>query len=349
MTRRRVVFMTQNGSRIVSEEYNGCKAEFEALSQICPSLDSCDMRWSEIQLIFEACDTPEDFRKAIETVDSFYHSHLDEDKNTLTTANTTYFYPHQRKEFEEFVRSADEVIYVGPLHSAHFEQVTTRIPYRKGYLPTPRHRKVRYRTVEEYVDLDLPCAFEHELVPAFDITDPYCIDSPAYRYYFCRGKLYTQRKGLFGPHTLDMFKADFRASSDLLFGINPEVTREKMIALAQEKLSKFLLVDGFIYCQVNEPFYEVHTYGMGHNHGGTTLSVSWTPPGEEEYALCFNALEAGAAIAKATEVAEKRGDTDSIGTFTERITVLLPEAVTLDFRKTLLSDDQGTEGGEKNE
>lgn len=93
--------------------------------------------------------------------------------------------------------------------------------------------------------------------------------------------------------------------------------------------SRFLFFDGKIWDECSEPMYVVMTYGLGHNHGGTSLSLTYhynDNIGPDRY---FNALQREQAIAYANTIAVRRGDTKDIGKFGKDvgIDVLMPEMV----------------------
>lgn len=91
---------------------------------------------------------------------------------------------------------------------------------------------------------------------------------------------------------------------------------------------------GKVWDEVGEPRYEIITFGLGHNHGGTGLFITkhYNPNiSKDRY---FSALDYDLAVKTANEIAERRGDTDDVGKFGEkRIEVLMPEMVHCDPRK----------------
>lgn len=89
------------------------------------------------------------------------------------------------------------------------------------------------------------------------------------------------------------------------------------------KVRSVLLIDGWAWVASMEPYYEVTTFGLGHNHGGTALMVGH---GFARDSFKLNQLEA--AIAQATKVATERGDTNYLPiTPHEVFTVHIPEAL----------------------
>lgn len=98
---------------------------------------------------------------------------------------------------------------------------------------------------------------------------------------------------------------------------------------AQKHYHRFLIIDGTVWREASEPGYSVTTFGLGNNHGGTSLMV------DTSRGMVFRADEFDAALAYAIQVAAERGDTEYVSRFKgnpERyrdIEVLIPEAVTL--------------------
>ena len=84
MTRRRVVFVREDGRRYITEEFNGDKAEYAARGDC---LDGCDLDWPEIRALFVAADTYLKFIKANLTAQAAYHSFLGEGGNAGVVRN----------------------------------------------------------------------------------------------------------------------------------------------------------------------------------------------------------------------------------------------------------------------
>ncbi len=79
MTRRKIVFWNNtNSTWYVSEEYNGDKEDFAAVSAIFgPGADGCDKTWPEIMAMLDDVSSIADFLKVIPQINRCYHSHLD--------------------------------------------------------------------------------------------------------------------------------------------------------------------------------------------------------------------------------------------------------------------------------
>lgn len=100
-------------------------------------------------------------------------------------------------------------------------------------------------------------------------------------------------------------------------------------------LRRFLIVDDQVWTLTGEPRYDVMTFGLGNNHGGTGLSHTFDDNPNVAASSYFRADEFESALAYAIEVADRRGDTNDVDRFTNHpdryrtIEVLIPEAVTL--------------------
>lgn len=101
------------------------------------------------------------------------------------------------------------------------------------------------------------------------------------------------------------------------------------------KYARYLLVEDNgeleVWETIGEPRYEICTFGLGHNHASTNYFItnSYNPNIRRDW--YFTALQKEEAVAKALEVAARRGDTNSFDRIRNSpvIEVLLPEAVRL--------------------
>lgn len=107
---------------------------------------------------------------------------------------------------------------------------------------------------------------------------------------------------------------------------------EEFAANVASCFNDFLIIDEVVWIRTGEPRYVVMTFGLGHNHGGTGLLTSAYDNCNIAASSYFRADEFASAREHALEVAENRGDTDSV-TVIERmspiITVHIPDAVRL--------------------
>lgn len=217
------------------------------------------------------------------------------------------------------------------------------IRFSESYLPTPRHKKPRYREVAEDVTVEIPELTLREAPVAFRRTSPFrrlAIDSS----YGCKSRIdYHWYDGrLFVPCNLRRFvclgeneRNRPARVTDLSWHDSPSYySREGALACLDAWVSQFVIIDDRLCEEIGEPRYVVMTFGLGHNHGlgwGTSLSVDhgfnvniptdryWRIDQEQE------ANEAGWALAR------RRGDTKAEEHFKKRLydrfEILIPEAV----------------------
>ena len=167
-------------------------------------------------------------------------------------------------------------------------KIRTWIKYEESFLPTPRCRKLRYRECEDYVEVNLKEVDKSELKLAFE-DDSY---SGTGEIYFYKGKLWTkdrtnagiisdlQKRGETVRTALDyLIYCHENCSTYFFFSWDREqgkdTSREGVIKKLKTDMSNYILVDGELYRTTAEPRYCIHTFGLGHNHGGTSLSVDY--------------------------------------------------------------------------
>lgn len=117
-------------------------------------------------------------------------------------------------------------------------------------------------------------------------------------------------------------------------------TAEAAAEIAERQFDGYLIVDGFVWSAGKEPVYEVNTGGLGYNHGYTSLGATTRYEANIADEHYFAADEYELALAHAIDVAETRGDNNSV----ERIKaytpirVLIPEAVGNTFARPVRID-----------
>lgn len=214
-------------------------------------------------------------------------------------------------------------------------KIRTWIKYEESYVP-PRCRKLRYKECEEYVQINLPETTMDSLQLAFEDTSFF----GAGKIYLYRGKLWAQAKlrntawaeehGFQNPldelvYNHEHCSTYFRFHWDREEG--KETTRDAVIKKARANLRAYMLVDGVLYSRVSEPRYCIYTFGLGHNHGGTALSVDYHYNPNISKTRYFSALQGAEAVVEATRIAQGRGDTESVRRFKAGIVVHMPELV----------------------
>lgn len=90
---------------------------------------------------------------------------------------------------------------------------------------------------------------------------------------------------------------------------------DEIVKSLQESADKYIVVGDMVYEKVSEPRYCIYTFGLGHNHGGTSFSVDYHYNENISADRYFNALQYKEAKQRATEIALGRGDTDSVKHF----------------------------------
>ena len=92
----------------------------------------------------------------------------------------------------------------------------------------------------------------------------------------------------------------------------------EICAELQKFADKYIIVGDSVYEEIGEPRYCIYTFGLGHNHGGTSFSVDYRFNENIPADRYFSALQYEEAIAKACDIANARGDTKSICRFRNR-------------------------------
>ena len=225
-------------------------------------------------------------------------------------------------------------------------KIKTWIKYEEPYLP-PRCRKLRYAEKSEYVNIGLRETQMSEMRLAFTVNTYDAKDI-----YYYRGNLYAKarmqsssimkdfaERGIEIKTPLDYLKScNENCSTYFAFAFDREyyaadTSRDAMIAKAKADMKRYLLVDGELYEQTNEPRYIVMTFALWHNHGGTALLVAYNYNPNCSRDFYFNALQADAALAFAKQIATRRGDTESLRRLNADIIVHAPELVKLKANK----------------
>ena len=83
----------------------------------------------------------------------------------------------------------------------------------------------------------------------------------------------------------------------------------------QSSLDGYISIDGKVWQSTREPVYRIMTFGMGDDHGGTSLTIGIAPETDKNTAddWYVPATQHKAAVERAVQVATDRGDLQSIG------------------------------------
>ena len=193
-----------------------------------------------------------------------------------------------------------------------------KVKYSEGYLPTPRCRKLRYRDAHKnaFVSVKEVSGSEAPVVCVEHRWD----EDVEYRYH--NGLFYTPSLmkdvvcGGQGPLAKEDLGHYLRGNYDYW-----NYNFDENLSAFQKSAEDYLLIDDVVYRETGEPRYVVMTFGLGHNHGGTSLMVSNYYNGNVPKSNYFSATEPEKAITYANAVASRRGDTNDVGKFMQQIEV----------------------------
>lgn len=239
--------------------------------------------------------------------------------------------------------------------------------YQVHFLPTKRHRNIRSAsqtanirvTIPELTETDFPVAFqENRHCSVCDnpmnenerCNSQYKNITVEYRVY--NKKLYTLHRCQVGAvvseagisacnvnEIVNLIRNDNRIrylNSDWWDG-RGLFKKDSVVKMSNKNLEKsmirknaknIVIYNGNIWCKTQEPMYEIITFGLGHNHGGTGFFVTNRYNDNIGAKNYFNALEYEKAKEYFRNVALGRGDTKSIGDEENmEIKVFMPEMV----------------------
>ncbi len=246
-------------------------------------------------------------------------------------------------------------------------KINTKTRYEEKYLPTKRHRIPRIRQVEETTQIEIREITGKDAPVAMVVTDYQSyVDGNGENQFGLRDtallaisdQLFAEKRDMRGtldrgPYSLERLLEDAERMGDCIHSWRGK-DKESILRSLKEFADSHVFIDGVIYEQVSEPRYVVQTFGLGHNHGGTAMSIHFSYNSNISKANYFNALHREEAIAYAAKVATNRGDTESLGKFGDiNIAVHMPELVRCDparehvegdpFMNTLESLIQGSD------
>lgn len=211
--------------------------------------------------------------------------------------------------------------------------------YQEGYLPSPRHRKQRFREVEGLFIADLseistavpyceaPLVLRvHDYdvhAEGIQVTDYRMYDDQLYRPTI-RGRYFNCSDAEYWLPVLSSEIAD-----KIHVPCSYNFSKSEVAMKYQEEADRYLIIDGVVWVKSPEPFYYVETFGLGNNHGGTSLLIDRNGRCTDHYHT-YSALQREEAVKAAIQVALDRGDTDAIPCLQKNdryIEVLDPDAV----------------------
>lgn len=235
--------------------------------------------------------------------------------------------------------------------------------YTQKFLPTKRHKKIRKRQIKDTISVSVTELTADVFPVVFIVHDmrsvqegmasyedyrsdkcDFCMFSEEIRTY--KGKLYKPVRITHGAaistvfedesyviHNLEwMARRDWSVDDGNEFSEDSVVRNENKKEVRQmlrNAAKHYIYFDGKFWSVCGEPRYNITTFGLGHNHGGTGFFIEYGYNPNISYKNYFSALQRDEAIAYGKSVALARGDTESvdrIGIY-NMIEVIMPELV----------------------
>lgn len=235
--------------------------------------------------------------------------------------------------------------------------------YTQKFLPTKRHKKIRKRQIKDTISVSVTKLTADVFPVVFIVHDmrsvqegmasyedyrsdkcDFCMFSEEIRTY--KGKLYKPVRITHGAaistvfedesyviHNLEwMARRDWSVDDGNEFSEDSVVKNENKKEVRQmlrNAAKHYIYFDGKFWSVCGEPRYNITTFGLGHNHGGTGFFIVYGYNHNIPNDNYFSALQREEAVAYGKAVALARGDTESIdGMEDDRvIDVLMPEMV----------------------
>lgn len=220
-------------------------------------------------------------------------------------------------------------------------KIETTIKYYESYIP-PKCRKKRFNEVFKSVWVNIPETTFDSLKLAF--IDYY----NEWEVYYYNGKLYKQKpfnRTLAYDDEVDnalddlmvwrkrgsKYYAKPKNTNGNIFNYVEYETQKDIIKRLKYEMSQYLIVDGVLYeTFIGKPYYIIYTFGLGDNHGGTALLVSYsTAPKRmirQNKGWAFGINDTEKAITTAIQIATNRRDTNYIDIIKKpKIDIKIPE------------------------
>lgn len=220
-------------------------------------------------------------------------------------------------------------------------KIETTIKYYESYIP-PKCRKTRYNEVFKSVWVNIKETTFDSLKLAF--IDYY----NEWEVYYYNGKLYKQKPfnstlaydDEVGNALDDLmmwrkrgskYYAKPKNTNGNIFNYAEYETQKDIVKRLKHEMSQYLIVDGVLYeTFIGKPYYIIYTFGLGGNHGGTALLVSYsTAPKRmirQNKGWAFGINDTEKAMTTAIQIASDRGDTNYIEFIKKpKIDIKIPE------------------------
>lgn len=229
----------------------------------------------------------------------------------------------------------------------------------KYFLPTKKHRRLRLRYELESMDIEIPEPATADFPIAFIVTDydwvydgtdneadfrKIDVEIRTYNGWLWKAVRYddnVRKKSGWLP--VESLKRSLNESSNKPYFMNDEAMYDPQCSIdinsnrvrrQQEilELSKeYVVFDSRVWQKTGEPCYHIQTFGLGCNHGGTSIFIDYIDDPKNKLHR-FSALNRDKAIKYALDVANRRGDTKYIASIVnseKNIKVLMPDMVRL--------------------
>lgn len=222
-------------------------------------------------------------------------------------------------------------------------KIKTTIKHYVPYIP-PRCRKPRYNEVTEIVTHNLREVSLDKVELAFTINF-----SKKYNVYLYKKKLYKPK--FFMPNmwsneqlsnSLEELVWVHQHCSSYYAKITDYVayynikeddyscyeTKDQIIDRIKADLGRHLVIDGVLYEEIYYPYYQICSFGLGGNHGGTALMPSFAKKPKKiikNNNKCYSPYDFDNALKMAIKVATNRRDTEDVKRgFLQSITCHIP-------------------------
>lgn len=203
-------------------------------------------------------------------------------------------------------------------------KIKTTIKYYESYIPY-RCRKPRYEEQTEVVEINLRETNFENLKLKYESKD--------WKIYEYKGKLYKQAtlrnicSGDFNENYQTILQALqwWNLNGSCYYAMHKEYncidfwsyenyeTKDDILKRAKKDMLEYLLVDGVMYVRTYKPYYDITTFGLGNNHGGTGIFLNDNKRfDKKKYEWLFEVEDFDNAWNYFVKVALSRGDTESV-------------------------------------
>lgn len=214
---------------------------------------------------------------------------------------------HNRDRAGKFSEKLGSAPGISLSHDRNLYTVPLRVSWTERDVIPPRARKPRDVQRQFDTEVTIPVATDEEVPIAIQFEGDQFTNG-TYRAH--EGRLYARSK-VAAEDAEQLFRSYYSETA------SADADSENGAALEmQNEADKYLVIGDEVWQEADEPVYAVATYGLGHNHGGTGLSIDSlsrykTSDGSPVGEWVFPIDQREEAIAKALEVAENRGDNQS--------------------------------------